>query len=49
MKNRLADLEIKAEERDYCKGHLQEVLGSLKAKAKIESTIQNEEVFYLVP
>jgi hypothetical protein len=49
LKKRIDDLGLKFEEKEFYKEHIQEVLNSLIVSENIESTVQNEEVYYLVP
>ncbi|MFX1426700.1 MAG: hypothetical protein ACFFBE_09630 [Promethearchaeota archaeon] len=49
LKNRMGVMGLKYAEKDYFKDHIKEVLSSLAVDGKIESTVQNEEVYYLIP
>jgi hypothetical protein len=49
LKNRMGVMGLKYAEREYFREHMKEVLASLAVDGKIESTVQNEEVYYLIP
>jgi len=49
LKNRATELGLKSAGREYYKDNIKEILVSLRASEQIESTVQNEEVYYLIP
>jgi len=49
LKNRATELGLKSSEREYFRDNIKEILVNLRASEQIESTVQNEEVYYLIP
>lgn len=49
LKNRATELKLNFAEKEFYKDHIKEILESLRASEKIESTVQNEEIYYLIP
>ncbi|UCC20142.1 MAG: hypothetical protein JSV62_02340 [Promethearchaeota archaeon] len=48
LKKRIGELSLKSEEKEYIKEHMKDVLDSLLDSEKIEYTVQNEELYYLI-